>query len=239
MPDVSDLVGVATNAPEVVARLKSFSREQLPFATALSLTRLAYAIRDAERARWTAEFKVRSKWTTRQITADLTRKKEWPNPTVKVGDLFSPAAKLETGGTKRADAGYTDVFVPTRFVAAQRSPTTGRVPAALNAKSLVGRDLVQVVSLPGLGRALVLKGTVGRTESGRLRFGAKRINQAGFINRAVVHFADEKRALYLLRSSVVIPERFKFGREAREVTSKRYAHIFLEAMEFAQRTARR
>jgi hypothetical protein len=236
--EVSELVSVATTAPEVLSRLKSFSREQLPFATALSLTRLAFVIRDAERERWQSEFKVRAKWTTRQITADLTRKREWPNPTVKVGDLYSPAAKFESGGTKGPEVGFTDVFVPTRLVRAPRSATTGRLPVALNPKSLIGRGLVHVAEIPGMGRALVLNERVGRSNrvgpSGRARqrFGARRINEAGFT------YGGSLRALFLLRPNVKIPERFRFGREAAEVTRRRYAAIFVEAMNYAARTAR-
>lgn len=241
MTTTGEALSVATNAPEVLAKLRAFPRDQLPFAVALSLTRLAVKLRDVERARWKSEFKVRAEWTTRQVTFDLTRKKEWPNPSVKVGDLYRPAATLETGGSKGPDAGFTDVFVPTRFVAAQRSSSTGRLPVALQPKSLIGRGLVHVETLPGLGKALVLNERVGKTAkvlasgkivAGRQRFGATRINAAAFTK------TGQQRALFLLRSDVKIPERFGFGKAASEFVRKNYAAIFLQAMDYAVATRR-
>lgn len=228
----AELLAVSTNLPEVAAKLRSFPVDQLPFATALALTRIAYKVRDRERAQAERQFTIRARWTLRQITADLTRKGEWPTPAVRVGDEYAPFEKLELGGVKTPEVGYADVFIPTRFVASQRSPTTGRIPAALNARSLIARDLVHVEELPGLGRALVLNAPVGSAAGGGRRRGARRINEAGFTKMG------QTRALYLLRSSAKIPARFGFRQVAEKTTAVEFAAVFSDALDFALRTRR-
>jgi hypothetical protein len=228
---VQGAISLVTNLPAVRAALQALPRDQVPFAVALSLTRLSVRVRDAARQQLQANFDVRSRWVVQRLSMDLTRKGEWPKPTSKVGEEYSPFELHEKGGPKLPGVGYAFVFVPTRFVRAQRDGQ-GKIPVALRPQSLISRGLVRTAELPGLGLVLLLNERVAARANGRRRRGATRINEAGFTP------SGNQRALYLLRPTVQIKPKFGLFELGERVVKNQYAKVFVTAMDDAFKTRR-
>jgi hypothetical protein len=121
-------VKVTTNASEVAAALGHFRRDQLPFATAVALTRTAESARDELRGTLGRYFKIRSKRVARGITFNPARKGDWPRQRAVVGtrDEFMADHAL---GRQRKGRGHR-IAVPTRFVESKRT-STGKIPKRL------------------------------------------------------------------------------------------------------------
>lgn len=129
-------VVVSSNAPELRRVFREMARTQIPFATAVALTKLAQLGRDAGRTRLEAEFKVRSKRVPRGLSIERAEKRDWPNPKAIVGHRDEFMLLHETGGFKKPQKGARRIAIPTRVV---KRTTTGRIvkrhkPASLGSK---------------------------------------------------------------------------------------------------------
>ncbi len=72
-------------------------RQQLPYATALGLTRAGYDVRDAVRANVRKKFTLRNTWTEKGIISTKAEKSAYPNCTIQVGSRDWYMADHETG----------------------------------------------------------------------------------------------------------------------------------------------
>ena len=128
-------VEVASNADELRRAFRQIAKDQVPFATALALTRLAQRGQEAGRDRLSSEFKLRSRWVRNGLRIKRAEKRDWPNPVAIVGHRDEYMVLHETGGMKRARGGGR-VLIPTRLV---RRTSAGRIrkrqrPAVLGPK---------------------------------------------------------------------------------------------------------
>lgn len=129
-------VQVRTTAPAIVAVLRELTLKQVPFATAVALTRVAQDGRAEVVRRMPEHFKVRSQRVLKGVTIEPAKKADWPNPTAKVGLLDQFMAVHVTGGDKRPEKGARHIAVPTRLVVRTGS---GKVPARLKPRTLRDR----------------------------------------------------------------------------------------------------
>ncbi len=95
-------VTVGTTADALAASLGEFARDQLPFATALALTRTARDASEAARDHLPKVFTTRGDKLARTFVSGRANKSDWPNITVPVGTLAEAMVLQETGGVKRA-----------------------------------------------------------------------------------------------------------------------------------------
>lgn len=102
-----------TNLAEVIRDLDDLSKQQLPFAMALALTRTAQETRDHLRARLPDHFTVRSTWVEKSLQITRAEKKD-PDPTAIVGSLYWPMWAHAEGGTKAARSGKLGIPVGAR-----------------------------------------------------------------------------------------------------------------------------
>lgn len=133
-------VQVTTNAPALARALRGLALEQLPFATAVALTRVAQDSREEVVANMPQHFQIRSQRVIRGVVIERARKSDWPNPQAKVGTRDEFMALQVTGGVKKPISGRS-VAVPTRLI---RRTSSGAVPAALKPRPLRSRQNVFV-----------------------------------------------------------------------------------------------
>lgn len=123
VPDLDDLL----------LDLDAVARDQIPFATAVSLRRIGLAALDRQRTELAKRFTLRNRGIPRGFNMQPQRpsKKDWPNLFVEVGAKpgFEFFKLHETGGQKTA-AGGGRVAIPTRFVHTDRT-TRGAIRARL------------------------------------------------------------------------------------------------------------
>lgn len=108
-------VTVGTTAEALAASLGEFARDQLPFATALALTRTARDASDAAREHLPKVFTTRGDKLARSFVAGRAQKSEWPHISVPVGTLAEAMVLQETGGVKRARS-QDGLGIPTRLI---------------------------------------------------------------------------------------------------------------------------
>lgn len=108
-------VTVGTTAEALAASLGEFARDQLPFATALALTRTAWDATKAAQKHLPTVFTTRGDRLARTFRAGRAQKSDWPNISVPVGTLAEAMVLHETGGVKRARS-QDGIGIPTRLI---------------------------------------------------------------------------------------------------------------------------
>jgi len=83
-------------------KLDSLGRSQIPFATALALTKISKEIQGELRSGLDGKFKIRSSWLSRGITIIPARKSDWPYCQAEVGSRDKFMELQEFGGEKTA-----------------------------------------------------------------------------------------------------------------------------------------
>lgn len=187
----------------------SGSFKQVPFATALALTRTAQDVQAEVRRQLPRRFTIRNNWVSQGIRITKATKQDL-TATVYSKDKFMKLQ--ETGGVKTSKG--TAQGIPVDVKASAR----GIVPRGLWPRALLGRpDVFRAVihGVDGLWQRL----KVSRRKRGR---GARSL-----------------KLLYVLKPFVPIRPRFGFVDTARETVAKVWANRFREAFAQAMRTARR
>jgi hypothetical protein len=125
-------LSVDTDIAKLAAALDEAARRQIPFATAVALTRLAKSAQAALQESLGEFFTIRGTWVPRSIRVTPARKGS--APVAVVGSLYGPMQWQAEGASKGPRAGSA-VAIPKRA-----RPTTGarttpsKWPAALDAK---------------------------------------------------------------------------------------------------------
>jgi len=83
-----------------VKRLSHALDSQMPFATAVALTRTAVQARDAVREGLVTRFTLRNQFTKNGIRSQRAEKRDWPNSFAVVGSVSGYMEIQEDGGTK-------------------------------------------------------------------------------------------------------------------------------------------
>lgn len=185
------------------------AQDQIPFATAKALTRLAMMGRDRARESLGTSFKIRSPRTAKGFDFKRAEKKDWPNPVAEVGHKDEFLIPHIDGGTKKSRSGE-NVAIPTRYVD-QRRNSSGAVPRQLKPGTLL-RERKR-----GGFRAGVFK--IPDDRIGR-KFGAEE-SATGKV---------ESLTFWLLRPQVRIKPRWPFGRLMLEAHSQNYERVFQEEL---------
>lgn len=138
--------------------LDDIVRRQLPFATAVALTRVAIDSQAAVRSRLGETFRGPAKQgrainprIAKGIRVKPASKGDWPHPEAQVGVLDEFMALHATGGVKRPKAGSRHIAVPTRLV---KRMASGAVPSALKPRPFRNRPSVFVEQERGVDRRI-------------------------------------------------------------------------------------
>jgi hypothetical protein len=127
---------VQTNAAEVGRAIRNLAKDQIPFATAVALTRVAQDAREEVVSKMPEHFTVRSKRVLAGVKIDPARKADWPRCFSRVGTLDQFMALQVTGGVKRPQKGAAHIAVPTRLI---KRTATGAVPGSKKPRRLRDR----------------------------------------------------------------------------------------------------
>jgi len=147
VPEVSVTV---PNGPALLSSLNALAKEQIPFASAVSLKRMADMSVQRARGKMSERFTLRNKNVPRGITYEPRRgpnKRDWPNLKMFVGidERFSFLVQQEIGGRKKGRDGGR-VAIPTLVVHKGQRTGTGKLkklvrPSQLPDKYEVGQVL--------------------------------------------------------------------------------------------------
>lgn len=128
------MLEIGSNAKQWRRDFEAIRTKQIPFATAVALTRTARDANEAVRASLTKNFTIRSKGLIKGWRIDPARKKDWPNCQAGVGSKDAFWLLHESGGTKRAKSGT--IAIPTKLV---KRTKAGRVPPSLRPSPLIDK----------------------------------------------------------------------------------------------------
>jgi hypothetical protein len=232
-------IQVTSNAPALAAAFQRLAADQLPFATAVALTRVAQDARDKERKQLDATFKVRSRRRIEQgIQVNRAEKRDWPRPRAEVGLRDEFMARHVTGGDKEPKPGTRHVAIPTRFV--QRGPR-GSVVFRDKPRQIRNRNggfVTDSRGVPTGGASPAGDGLIRERVDAKLErrqkvegFGRKR-RQLSRVSRL------DTMTLFLLRSKVRIDATWPFPKGVQGTVADRYPYHFRVEYEAAMRSAR-
>lgn len=128
----------------------ALGRDQLPFATAATLTSLAKSAQARVRQELPSRFKVRSTWTSRGIQIQPASKRDWPRAYALVGTRDAHMVDQELGAVRKPRSGR-NIAIPTKRVKRKGS---GAVRAAQRPRRLIQRKKAYATQ-----RAIKLKDT--------------------------------------------------------------------------------
>lgn len=214
-------VSVRTTAPAIVGAMDDFVRRQLPFATAVALTRVAVDSQEDSRRRLPEHFPGPAKQgrsisprIAQGIRVRPARKADWPDPAAQVVLLDAFMAHHVTGFEKRPEQGASRVAVPTRIVV---RTSHGKVPAGLKPRALRARKSVYVTAETGPAR---IEQRLGKGRTGPIRnLGAK-------------------AAWFTLVTSAHLKRTWPLDEEVRDTTGRTYWAHFERELTAAVRSAR-
>lgn len=232
---------VSTNAKGLQIALSKLAKDQLPFATAVALTRCAVDARDAERKILNRRFTLRSrKRVEGGIQINRAEKKDWPKCKAEVGLKDEFMARHVTGGEKTPKPGRKHVAIPTRLV--ERGPSGGVInrlkpktvidrPGGFVADAKGGRfeDGKKTPAGPGLVRERV-DAKLERTQKVE-GFGKRTLRRSRLANLDLATY-------YLLKGKVTIKETWPFDDGVAITVGGVYEAHFRFEFEAAMRSAR-
>jgi hypothetical protein len=195
---------------EVESNFREFTENvrQLPFATALALTRTAQEIQAEVRAELPQRFTIRNDWVSKGIRIEKATKQNL-EATVYSKDAFM--VLQETGGVKTSRG--TAQGIPMDVKASAR----GIVPKGLWPRALLGNPKVfraRIGGVDGLWQHV-------RVSRKRRRAGERTL-----------------KLLYVLKPSVTLKPRFGFADTGSRIAAERWDRMFDLAWAEAVRTAR-
>jgi hypothetical protein len=131
------------DGPQLLAGLSALAKDQVPFAAAVTLKRLAWQAVDLARAEMPKRFTLRNRGLPRGITADPPRgpnKREWPNLKMHVAitEMARFLALQETGGRKKARGGGR-IAIPTLMVHKEHRTAKGKLKQIVRPEKLPDR----------------------------------------------------------------------------------------------------
>lgn len=231
-------IAIATNAPDVAAALAKLAREQLPFATAVALTRIAQDARNDVRHQLRRSFTLRSRRVEGGIQINRAEKRDWPHPKAEVGTKDSFMARHVTGGTKKPLAGTKHVAIPTKIV--QRG-AGGGVMIGHKPRQIRARETGFVTDAKGNptrnispeGPGLVRERTSDKVVRAQKveGFGPKVARRARSANLQTVTW-------FLLKRQVHIKPTWPMPEQVKHTVGQRYRVHFLAEYEAAAKSAR-
>lgn len=101
-------LNIVTNLADLQTRLTKMQREQIPFATALSLTMTVNDAREAIQDEADTAFELRNRYTERGIQTNRANKRDWPRITAEVGidEKRDYLIDHALGGKRRGDPSH-------------------------------------------------------------------------------------------------------------------------------------
>ncbi|HTV07807.1 MAG TPA: hypothetical protein VMD97_02025 [Candidatus Aquilonibacter sp.] len=131
-------INVTVDASKAVAALSEAQTKDIPYATAVTLTRLARASSVAEQFREAQVFHLRNRWTQDNTKFRAAEKTRWPITSYVVADTSNETAPnylalQEEGGEKIPYSGK-EIAVPTKYL---RAIAPATIPGPLRPRNLL------------------------------------------------------------------------------------------------------
>lgn len=202
-------ISVESNAPGLAEAFQMLAERQLPFATAVALTRVAQDAQEGVRRDMPHRFKLRGSRLLKGVQITRAEKRDWPNPKAQVGSRDEFMVTQELGGERRPQKGASFMAIPTRVVTSQRT-STGGVP-----RRLKPRNVNKARKIPG--DRIVAPLSKGKSATG------KKLDEASF---------------WLLRRRVKIKPRFRLRETVEGSVESTYPKRFEEEFAAAMKSAR-
>lgn len=212
-------INIKTNAAEVADLLNKVTAKQLPFATAVALTKTALDVRDELRQDANREFTLRNRFSERGININRANKRDWPRPFAEIGVERNRSYLIDhiTGNRSRKAAGGKRVAIPDtegtwpRKTAAVKLTATGKVPKSKQVSRL-------------------------KQAKRRAPFIVRSRKGNDLLVRRMTRERDSLEVLYAFRKSVKIDRRWRYADVAAAEARAKYPGQFRKAFEQAIRT---
>lgn len=207
-------VVVTSNAVDAARWLDGLARKQIPFASAVALTRLAQVAQKLLKANLRRHFTIRNARVGQGIRIKRAEKTDWPRCQAFVGSVDNFMINQATGEPKRSRDGH-HVAIPSRIAISARTGS-GKMPAAVKPRALVHSS----------------RGFIGLVEGGREAIFRRTGRQKGNLrNLGVTRY-------YLLATQQPMKKRWPIREEVSQAVGSNYEAVFARELRAAIRSAR-
>ena len=192
---------------ELSSNLNEMARDQIPFASALALTRLAQEAQTFVRGDLPSHFIIRNGWAQRGIQVKAASKKDWPQAEAEVGTRDEFMARQMLGGVKTSLTGRQLAIPKAARMSPQALTPKSKWPSALLKKAGI------FLQTPKTGNM------AGRT--------------AVFQRMRPSPWRYPLKTLYLFRGRISVKKRYDLEQTVEKIVASRYDETFGKALAYA------
>lgn len=224
-------ITIGTNASEIARQFGDMAREQIPFATALALTALAFSGRKASQAEMRGALELRNRYSASGIQVNEARKSHWPSMQAEVGIEQGRSYLIDhvTGGKREGGTRGRAILEQESLRSSSGRVAKGKRPAALVAAAKRAR------------RKADLNQAFGRKQAKDKRrpflFHSRKWG-----NEVLAKRTSDKRhpleIIYAFRRGVSIRREFEMDRAVWRIVSAEYERKFNRALRRAIATGK-
>jgi hypothetical protein len=160
-------ITITTNLAGLLAGLTDLQRQQIPFAAAVALTRVAGGVQDTERSELRDTMTLRNRWSASGVQMNRAEKRDFPQAFAEVGIEERRSYLIDhiTGADRRAKDGGrvaipdTEETFPSGSANIRRS-SSGRIPRGQQVRGLKRRKRGKPFTIKGKsGNELLVRRT--------------------------------------------------------------------------------
>lgn len=204
------MITIQTSAPELTDKISALISKQMPFVTALTLTGLAFDVRDEETKGLERYFKIRTNWTKKTLKVIKAKKNDYPEAFSIVGVRDKIMALNITGGTRENESGLL------------------AVPDNESRKLL--NPGIETLGPPKFPKRII---NSKKTYYGNRPFYLKTKNNQEFIAVRTTKKRTPLDFIYKFKQRVKIDEKWPFIENARKIVKENYSEKFKRNLERA------
>lgn len=233
-------VRVTLDATAAVADLDAAQTKDIPYAMALTLTRVAEDGAIEMRRREQQVFKLRNTWTQQNTKFTRAEKRSWPITSEVYTDTGNASAPdymppQEDGGEKVPFGGHAHIAIPTKYL---RQYAPGVIPQSMRPKNLLpaGAELgrtyrVNVSAAPGARRFQGISRRGARSLGSTNALAFVQVDRRGTLCVFVRSSASGRDAepWYILVPEVTIRARLEMAETVAKVVDQRFDQLWDDA----------
>jgi len=221
-------ISLKAEVEAVEKKLSRLENRQLPFVTAVTLTRLAEESRDANKDEMSRVFNLRSDWMQKGVKINSANKKDFKTGKIhsRVFDKDSYMTIHTEGGTRRPEK-HKNISIPSEEYE-KTGIRTSRGPIKSGKKP---KALIQRIKATKLKRRKKKRGGYARNKP----FAAKTKYGQLFIAVRQTNKPFPLNYLYFFHKGVTIRKVWPFSKTVRDIVTGRFPAIFKSEMKKALR----
>jgi hypothetical protein len=217
------MVSITTNATALAAVLGDTYGKQIPFATALALTDVAFKVQRTEKTEMAKSLQLRNKFSQSGVQVNKAEKSDWPHTYAEVGIEERRSYLIDhiTGGKRQGGSHGRAILEQDNLRSKSGRVPNAKRPAAMVARAMRAKQQAELAKTFG--------GRTGKDKRLPFLFDSRKWGNEVLAQRT----GDERyplRIIYAFRKGVSIKREFEMDTIAQQEVGATYYQAFNKAL---------